>query len=695
MINRRPAILNYNQDDPTGNTWALPEGATVRFGKGKQGGVRLSPCGKYFSIATGIGVWWFDVPSMLPISLWDFVKGGICSVDFTNGGNWIVLGNWDQVLNVFDVQTANRIYQLDFQGDYITISSNCTRIASSDAQGIVRMFNPQSGEYIAQMDRGEHKWKANDIKQLQFSPNDKFLAGYAGNPPLLSNDTEDYNQPLNPDSEEGQIYVWYPDSGKAILKFTGTILAFSPDSKLLAGSCPDDTYTDDIRMDDCLSVWDIESGERIALFLGHDDWIDAVTISPCGKYVASSDGTLRVWDLTSGSQTMVYPELNYPFYSDEGELFAFESFGTLQPTAVWNVNQQKKVLEISNGIGGMDFKQSLATSYIKEQIQHPTKGSSINNTDSPITLYTIPNEVRFPWPDPKGIWVDNQTLGSKSFGQGVLLWDVTEKRFKGNLFKGNLNKGEWIGSYTVLPAGRILASHISENSKVWDLSKTNTPIAEFTAPPEPSEWARDAVFSPTGDRIAVGSRTGTIFIWNFEEPDNPIKLIGHTDHIWTLAFSPDGKRLVSSGDDITTRVWDVELGEQITILPVSTPLTYWGLVFSPCGEFIVGGTDNEIRFWCAEKLTTIRTIPQPENSLRSYTLTFSSDGSYLASGTWYQEGMNKMAIRLWDVATGENIHTFWGHNSDIQSLAFSPDGTKLASSGFDYTILVWDLKPYL
>ncbi len=54
-----------------------------------------------------------------------------------------------------------------------------------------------------------------------------------------------------------------------------------------------------------------------------------------------------------------------------------------------------------------------------------------------------------------------------------------------------------------------------------------------------------------------------------------------------------------------------------------------------------------------------------------------------------------MAIRLWDVATGENLHTFWGHTSDVEILTFSPDGTILASGSFDGTALLWDLTPFI
>ena len=82
---------------------------------------------------------------------------------------------------------------------------------------------------------------------------------------------------------------------------------------------------------------------------------------------------------------------------------------------------------------------------------------------------------------------------------------------------------------------------------------------------------------------------------------------------------------------------------------------------------------------------------------RAEALTFSPCGRYLVSGASWLPGVgtDKMSIRLWDVATGENIATFWSHPTDIQSLAFSPDGTLLASGSYDGTILLWDMKPYI
>ncbi|MXZ00177.1 hypothetical protein F4Y93_05835 [Candidatus Poribacteria bacterium] len=692
MPNRRPAPFNVAQGDTIGTTWALPEGAIARLGKGSvnQGDVKVSPDGTYFAVGTLMGLWWYDIPSMSPISLWETKRGMVNSINFSHDGKWIIIDTSDDVTKVLDVQSGECITQMEgldaFGG--LACSSNGKWIATAAMGGVVRVLDIHSGECVVQMDRGAHEFKSNDISQLEFSPDGKLLAATAANPELSRD-----GQVLNPDTEGTQTYVWHPETGEIIVKFAGRNFVFSPDSRLLAGAAADEASGDTNRVDRCVSVWDLTTGEQISHFSAHTDWVEAVTFSPRGESLVSSsrDKSLRVWDLAKGVEKKVYTnaetDQELPFYSPEGQLLTavFRYAKTTVAIDICRVEPREKLqtIELLRGsVGAMWFFRcpQLIIAY----------ALSNKRTDGKTQTFPALREPHFPWPYPKVAWLDNQTLVSTRNYPGIELWNVAQKCPRETLLK----KDENIHTYTVLPCGRILGTRLYNETKVWDASNLDEPVTEFTAPKEPSEWVRHEVFAPTGDRIAAGSREGTVYVWNFQNPEEPTRLTGHTDYVTSLAFSPDGKRLVSGARDDTTRLWDVVSGKQIATLPLDEPRTTMGIVFSPCGKIIAGGMDDEIRLWCAEQLTTLRTIPQPENSQRTYALAFSPCGKYLASGTWWWRGMEKMAIRLWDVETAENIHTFRGHTTDVQSLDFSPDGTLLASGADDGTILLWDVKPF-
>lgn len=674
--NKQPTPKNVVPGDTEGITWALPEDAIARLGKGRNPKIILSPNSKYFAVGTMIGLWWYDMSSRSPIALWESERGLISIAEFSPNGEWIAIANWDGVIKLLDVQSGECLAQMKRMQEqnlyyYLDFSPDSKWVATANWEGIVEVLDVYENVCIAQMDRGEREVISADISQLEFSPDGRYVAATAD----------------EIGTKGSQTFIWCSETGKIICKFEAMNFVFSQDSRLLAAATPDESNNDDDWIAQCVSVWDIATCERIAHFEGHSDWVDHITFSLDGKFLASSsrDQSLCVWDIAKDEQKEVYTDFNSsrirPFYTGTDELLAIVDVEDLLD--IWNVERSEKlsIPEVhTNSIDAALFKEYPQIVFTDIMQNRETRiGNNINLLSYLRKFNHVPQPVVF--------LPDGKTLASTSEFRGIVIWDIESKQVQETLFEDKR-----ITSFTVLPCGNVIAAYIQPNDNfgyVWDAEKPDETILEIKEEAQLT-WKID--FTPPGNLIVVSSREGTIYKWDIKNNKRLEPFVGHTDFIWSVKLSPDGKRLVSGSSDKTARVWDVETSKEIGTLPLREKSTLMNIAFSPCGRFIAGGMNKELRLWCADSFETLLLIPQTETE-SPYALAFSNCGNYLASGTWWQRGMEKMAIRLWNVTSGKNFATLWGHPTDIQSLAFSPDDTILASGSFDGTIILWDLKP--
>ncbi|KAJ6487440.1 WD40 repeat-like protein [Mycena vitilis] len=201
-------------------------------------------------------------------------------------------------------------------------------------------------------------------------------------------------------------------------------------------------------------------------------------------------------------------------------------------------------------------------------------------------------------------------------------------------------------------------------------------------------WVMSVAFSSDGKHIVSGSDDTTIRIWDAESGEQlGGPLVGHTDSVQSVAFSPDGKHIVSGSADRSVRIWDAESGEQL-----GGPLeghTDWvmSVAFSPDGKHIASGSgDRSVRIWDAESGEQLGgPLEGHKGGVRS--VAFSPDGKHIVSGS------GDRSVRIWDAESGEQLgDALEGHADRVQSVAFSPDGKHIASGSGDRSVRIWDAE---
>ena len=644
-------------------SWVLPKGAISRFGHGSVMAMAVSPDGTYLAAATKIGLWWYELATMQPVALWERERGMLGAITISLDGRLAATGNWDGVIKVWDIQRSTCI----------------TKIVRPGLKEPVRRATP--------------------IRSLAFSPDNQHLAATG------------YSCEI--------VYTWDPRTGTPLATFhepqretrssspsLPRPVVFSPDGRLLACTAAGTTDGADVVL-----VWDVVSGERIACLTEQPRFVRSLCFSPCGQTLAigSDKGTVQVWNVKTWEQQRVYQ--NYDgtarmsvCYSQEGVLHALELENDLESgtVVVWDVERHEKRYTYVEKEWETETALFSSSSHFVVAGEKEWAVWSPGDTNPRKLPYLhvngTPNSIAFSQ--------DGKKLAAGRYGS-TLFWNIANPMQPPTFFKISDDPQDVFVSTS--EKIHLTAFAYDENSvKITvQIGETDENTTSMTLTlPDPETEVTAAAHAPLRHLIACGDSKGRLHVWDMRSGDvrcvltHSLPLCFHTqtplegkwddDKIDRLIFSQDGKHLVSipSSSGTMANLWDIDTGKEIPEFRVNSFST---VAFSPCGHKIACGMGNQIRLWDVNRCRTLWTLPHGPY-LRA--LAFSPCGKYLASGVWWNPSVEteKVPIRLWEVATGENIATFWGHPTDIQDLAFSPDGTLLASGSFDSTILLWDLK---
>lgn len=531
---------------------------------------------------------------------------------------------------------------------------------------------------------------------------------------------------LDAGDEGAQLLAGHTDKVNAVV--------FHPiDSNMLASAGDDGT----------IQLWNVETRETIRVIEAQDSPIFGIDFDKTGTFIALAGGaSVCIFHVETGTQISEFTDVpegfrRVEFLNDSPLLLA----GTFNSSlAIWNRNDGTFVGEINNGFNG-DVR-AITTSDDGEQMAVGLfSGRVITSTIATGEQLTLDYhdkgvmDVAF---SPNGnmiasVGMDNKVLITETTnGDLITEFELADFTYSiafsndnrliyvasndGKVTTWDIARGQIVEDRTLAfptvrqvvysPDGRFIAAVTDEDSLGHVFNAQNHKQVAVLNGHEGRTFS--IAYRPDGRLIVTAGSDGDVLVWRTDTFELADTLSTNEDRIYSIAFSPD-QNVIATGGESFIRLWN--LRDKKELLAFDNGETIWGLSFSPDGSLIAapGGLwnafertklDVTIGEFASVAMspnsdllaTTEKFIPiEPKRvrparqgfvGLNNTKVAFSPDGLLVAMA------INEN-IQIIDVATQTVIATLRGHGADIRSLAFSPDGTKLVSGGYDATIRQW------